>query len=122
MFKALRFLAGTFTSSDSNKYPTTLSKKWAVVSGIIAVLVSIPILSVLSSFFVSSGEIWSHLASTVLGDYITNSLLLIVGVSSGVVLLGVTLAWIITMCSFPGQMFLLHIHAQALSRVSTRPS
>ncbi len=105
MFKALRFLAGTFTSSDSNKYPTTLSKKWAVVSGIIAVLVSIPILSVLSSFFVSSGEIWSHLASTVLGDYITNSLLLIVGVSSGVVLLGVTLAWIITMCSFPGQKY-----------------
>lgn len=105
MFKALRFLAGTFTSSYSNKYPTTLSKKWAVVSGIIAVLVSIPILSVLSSFFVSSGEIWSHLASTVLGDYITNSLLLIVGVSSGVVLLGVTLAWIITMCSFPGQKY-----------------
>ncbi|MFY0699083.1 MAG: iron ABC transporter permease [Balneola sp.] len=105
MFKALRFLAGTFTSSESNKYPTTLSKKWAVVSGIIAVLVSIPILSVLSSFFVSSGEIWSHLASTVLGDYITNSLLLIVGVSSGVVLLGVTLAWIITMCSFPGQKY-----------------
>ncbi len=105
MFKALRFLAGTFTSSDSNKYPATLSKKWAVVSGIIAVLVSIPILSVLSSFFVSSGEIWSHLASTVLGDYITNSLLLIVGVSSGVVLFGVALAWIITMCSFPGQKY-----------------
>lgn len=105
MFKALRFLAGTFTSSDSNRYPTTLSKKWATVSGIIAILVSIPILSVLSSFFISSGEIWSHLASTVLGDYITNSLLLIIGVSAGVVLLGVSLAWIITMCSFPGQKY-----------------
>ena len=105
MFKALRFLAGTFTSSDSNKYPATLSKKWALVSGIIAVLVSIPILSVLSSFFVSSGEIWSHLASTVLGDYISNSLFLIIGVSTGVVLLGVTLAWVITMCSFPGQKY-----------------
>ncbi|XWN38103.1 MAG: iron ABC transporter permease [Balneola sp.] len=105
MFKALRFLAGTFTSTVSNKYPTTLSKKWAVVSGIIALLVSIPILSVLSSFFISSGEIWSHLASTVLGDYIINSLLLILGVSSGVVILGVTLAWIITMCKFPGQKY-----------------
>ena len=105
MFKAPRFLAGTFTSSDSNRYPTTLSKKWASISGIIAILVSIPILSVLSSFFISSGEIWRHLASTVLGDYITNSLLLIVGVSSGVVLLGVALAWIITMCNFPGQKY-----------------
>ncbi|HCT51500.1 MAG TPA: iron ABC transporter permease [Balneola sp.] len=105
MFKALRFLAGTFTSSDSNRYPTTLSKKWASISGIIAILVSIPILSVLSSFFISSGEIWRHLASTVLGDYITNSLLLIVGVSSGVVILGVALAWIITMCNFPGQKY-----------------
>jgi len=105
MFKAFRFLAGTFTSSDSNKYPITLSKKWAFISGLIALLVSIPILAVLSSFFVSSGEIWSHLAQTVLGDYISNSLLLIVGVSTGVILTGVSLAWIITMCSFPGQKY-----------------
>ncbi|MEP1307121.1 MAG: iron ABC transporter permease [Balneola sp.] len=105
MFKAFRFLAGTFTSSDINKYPTTLSKKWAFISGVIALLVSIPILAVLSSFFVSSGEIWSHLAETVLSDYISNSLLLIIGVSAGVVLTGVSLAWIITMCSFPGQKY-----------------
>lgn len=105
MFKAFRFLAGTFTSSETTKYPTTLSKKWAIISGIIAVLVSIPILAVLSSFFVSSGEIWSHLASTVLGDYVTNSFLLIVGVSIGVILTGVSLAWVITMCSFPGQKY-----------------
>ena len=105
MFKALRFLSGTFTSSENNRYPTTLSKKWAFVSGIIALLVSIPILAVLSSFFVSSGEIWSHLASTVLGDYITNSLFLIIGVSAGVIIIGVSLAWIITMCNFPGQKY-----------------
>jgi iron(III) transport system permease protein len=105
MFKAFRFLAGTFTSSDSSKYPISLSKKWAFISGIIALLVSIPILSVLSSFFVSSGEIWAHLASTVLGDYVTNSLLLIIGVSFGVTITGVSLAWIITMCNFPGQKY-----------------
>lgn len=105
MFKAFRFLAGTFTSSNTNKHPITLSKKWAFISGLIALLVSIPILAVLSSFFVSSGDIWSHLAETVLGDYISNSLLLIVGVSLGVILTGVSLAWIITMCSFPGQKY-----------------
>ncbi len=105
MFKALRYLAGTFSFSDSKNYPVTLSKKWALISAIIAVLVSIPILTVLSSFFVSSGEIWEHLASTVLGDYITNSFLLIIGVSLGVILVGVSLAWIITMCTFPGQKY-----------------
>lgn len=105
MINVFRFLAGTFTSSQNVKYPTTLSKKWAWISGIIAVLVSIPILAVLSSFFVSSGEIWNHLATTVLGDYVTNSFFLIIGVSIGVILTGVSLAWIITMCSFPGQKY-----------------
>ena len=78
MIKAFKFLAGTFTSSQNINYPTTLSKKWAWVSGIIAVLVSIPILAVLSSFFVSSGEIWDHLVDTVLGDYVANSFFLII--------------------------------------------
>jgi len=105
MSKAFQFLAGTFTSSKKTKYPVTLSKKWAVISGIIALFVSIPIITVLSSFFVSSGEIWSHLAETVLSDYISNSLILIIGVSFGVITTGVSLAWIITMCNFPGQKY-----------------
>lgn len=78
------------------------SKKWAISSAIIAFLVAIPIISVLSSFFLPTGEIWSHLVDTVLGDYIQNSLILIIGVSIGVTLVGVSLAWFITMCDFPG--------------------
>ena len=53
-------------------------------------------------YFVSSGDIWSHLASTVLPNYIMNSFWLMIGVGSGVFLIGVGSAWLVTMCSFPG--------------------
>ena len=105
MLKALKNLTGTYSKTPSYSRNISLSKKWAFISGFIALLVSIPILSVLSSFFISSGEIWSHLASTVLSSYVINSLILIVGVSTGVILIGVSLAWVITMCSFPGQKY-----------------
>ncbi|WP_020402174.1 ABC transporter permease subunit [Gracilimonas tropica] len=70
---------------------------------VIALLISIPILTVVFSIFTPSGDIWQHLASTVLGDYIRNSLWLIVGVSVGVIGIGVSSAWFITMCEFPGR-------------------
>jgi len=71
----------------------------------IALLISIPILTVVFSIFTPAGEIWSHLAETVLSDYIRNSLLLITGVTFGVILIGVSSAWLITMCEFPGRRF-----------------
>lgn len=70
---------------------------------VIALLISIPILTVVFSVFTPSGEIWNHLAETVLGDYVRNSLLLISGVSVGAILFGVSSAWLITMCEFPGR-------------------
>ena len=48
-------------------------------------------------------EVWAHLASIVLGDYITNTLLLMFGVGVGTCLLGVGPAWLTAMCRFPGQ-------------------
>ncbi|NET35123.1 MAG: iron ABC transporter permease [Cyanothece sp. SIO1E1] len=68
----------------------------------IALLVSAPVLFVLSSIFSDSGEIWRHLATTVLPRYIINSFELMIGVGSGVVVIGVSTAWLVTMCRFPG--------------------
>jgi iron(III) transport system permease protein len=79
------------------------SSAWSIATLLIALLVAIPILSVASNmFFASSGDIWSHLAATVLPDYVKNSLWLMVGVGSGVFVIGVGTAWLVTMCSFPG--------------------
>lgn len=69
----------------------------------IALLISIPILTVIFSVFTPAGEVWSHLAETVLDDYVLNSLMLISGVSLGVILFGVSSAWLITMTDFPGR-------------------
>lgn len=79
------------------------SPKWTFLSMAIAVLISIPILTVIFSIFTPAGEIWRHLANTVLDDYILNSVLLIFGVSFGVIVLGVSSAWLITMTDFPGR-------------------
>ncbi|WP_292751765.1 ABC transporter permease [Methylophaga sp. UBA4204] len=62
-----------------------------------------PVAVVLAHVFVPSGDIWQHLSSTVLPDYIRNSLLLMLGVAMGTLLIGVTTAWLTTMCQFPGR-------------------
>lgn len=70
----------------------------------IAAILGIPILSVAANlFFGGSSDTWSHLASTVLSSYIANTLYLCVGVSIGVVIIGVSTAWLVSMHSFPGR-------------------
>lgn len=75
---------------------------WALLVTTIAIGIATPILVILSSVFMQSGDVWSHLAATVLPRYLTNSLWLMLGVGVGVLLLGVSTAWFVTMCRFPG--------------------
>jgi iron(III) transport system permease protein len=64
-----------------------------------------PILVVLSSLATPSLDIWVHLWRTYLLELVWNTLALIVGVGLGVLLLGTGLAWLVTMCCFPGRRF-----------------
>jgi iron(III) transport system permease protein len=68
----------------------------------IALLIVMPIGVVLSSLWSNSGAVWQHLASTVLPTYILNSIALMLGVGLGVVAIGVSTAWLVTACQFPG--------------------
>ena len=79
-----------------------LPSGWAIATWVVAVLVFLPVLVVLGSVFADAGEVWSHLAETVLSKYILNSLLLMVGVGIGVTVIGVSAAWLVVMCRFPG--------------------
>lgn len=92
-------LPGTFFRKDKSHG----SAVWNFLTVGIALLISIPVFTILATIFIPAGEIWSHLASTVLPDYVTNSLILMLGVGTGVFILGVGTAWIVTMCKFPGQ-------------------
>jgi iron(III) transport system permease protein len=51
-------------------------------------------------------ELWQHLIATQLGDLLRNTLVLLLGVAIGVAALGVSLAWLTTMCEFPGRRWL----------------
>jgi len=75
-----------------------------VIATLIGVLVSLPVLSVGANLLAGdTGSTWSHLASTVLPEYVINSLLLSLGVGLGVALLGVSTAWFTAMTDFPGR-------------------
>ncbi len=78
---------------------------WTVGVLLVALAVALPILTVAAFVLAPSGEVWAHLAATVLGDYVINSLLLIAGVGAGTLVLGVATAWFTSMCDFPGRRF-----------------
>ena len=70
---------------------------------VIAGLFAIPVFSVLVNVFAPGSGVWRHLADTVLGSYVANTLWLVLGVGIGVVFGGVGTAWLVTMCRFPGR-------------------
>ncbi len=76
------------------------------VAVIVALLAGLPVASVGLNIFVGgTSATWSHLAQTVLPEYILNSLWLSLGVGIGVGTLGVTTAWLTAMHDFPGRRF-----------------
>jgi iron(III) transport system permease protein len=77
---------------------------WAALG--IAALVVAPILAVVGNIFGPGQSTWAHLVSTVLPGYLVNTALLLVGVTWGVVSIGVLSAWIVTAYRFPGQRIL----------------
>jgi iron(III) transport system permease protein len=76
---------------------------WQLIALGAAGAVALPVLVVLTNLLAPSGEIWAHLASTVLSDYLWNTAMLALGVGAGVLVIGVGTAWLVSMCRFPGQ-------------------
>lgn len=78
---------------------------WRLGLIVTAVLIAMPVLVVAASLLQPFSSVWQHLIDTVLVDYISNSLLLMLGVGCGTFILGVSSAWITAMCDFPGRRF-----------------
>jgi iron(III) transport system permease protein len=76
---------------------------WTFSTLLVALIVALPILSIPWLALFPEENIWPHLASTVLPGYVTTTLLLMLGVTFGVFTMGVTSAWLVTMCRFPGR-------------------
>lgn len=93
-------------TNDSERRWTGRTRRpsgWSLAVVLIAILISVPVLVVLASVLAPAGDTWRHLATTLLPEYIRNSLSLMVGVGSGTLLIGVASAWLVTMCRFPGR-------------------
>lgn len=72
---------------------------------LIALLLMLPILSVLANLLEPDQGSWAHLSQTLLPRYLMNSLLLVLGVGLLVPLIGSATAWLTTLCRFPGDRF-----------------
>jgi iron(III) transport system permease protein len=76
---------------------------WALGCVALAFPLLLPIAIVAASVFAPAGEAWSHLASTVLPEYVRTTLVLLAVVLAGVCLVGVSTAWCVTAFEFPGR-------------------
>ncbi len=76
---------------------------WRAASLLVVLVVSAPVLVLAAAWLAPAGEIWRHLADTLLGELLVNTLVLMFGVGAGVFALGVGLAWLTAMCDFPGR-------------------
>ncbi|MBV6633109.1 MAG: iron ABC transporter permease [Alphaproteobacteria bacterium] len=70
---------------------------------LVALVMGVPIAVVLSRLTIPADDIWSHLTDTVLGLYVSNSLLLVLGTTVGSLIVGVGCAWLVASCAFPGR-------------------
>ncbi len=73
-----------------------------VATGVLALLVLLPIASVLSSLFDTGRGALTHLAATILPELVLNTLGLVVMVGIGTAVVGTGTAWLVSACRFPG--------------------
>ncbi|MBO3277532.1 ABC transporter permease [Pseudomonas schmalbachii] len=79
---------------------------WYPIVFAIAALVVLPLSVLALSWAEIDGEIWQHLWDTQMPRLLGNTAVLVLGVGVGVTVLGVSLAWLTSLCEFPGRRWL----------------
>ncbi|MDO6461685.1 iron ABC transporter permease [Granulosicoccaceae sp. 1_MG-2023] len=69
----------------------------------LAALIALPVITVFLAWFSPDPELWAHLRDTLLPEMLLNSVLLCLWVAAGCLLLGVSLAWLVSRYAFPGR-------------------
>lgn len=75
--------------------------QWIVIVSALLVLAPLSVLAF--AWREPAWDIWQHLGDTLLSQLVVNTFRLVVGVSIGTLLLGVSLAWLTGACDFPGR-------------------
>ncbi|TVR45717.1 MAG: iron ABC transporter permease [Planctomycetota bacterium] len=81
-----------------------LTNPWTWASLVVMGMVLVPLLFVGVALFQGDPDgDWAHIVEYKLREVIVNSLILCLGVGSIAALIGVSCAWLVTMCQFPGR-------------------
>jgi len=80
-----------------------LFDRWTIGTVLVAALIATPLIAVVALALTPSADVWPHLVNTVLGNYISTTLQLVLGVSLGTMVIGTGTAWLVTICRFPGR-------------------
>ncbi len=83
--------------------PRDINPLWLLPAILLAIILVAPILTIFNIAFYPEENIWPHLYATVLGGYISDTLVLIIGVGAACLFIGVSTAWLVTMYNFPGR-------------------
>lgn len=78
---------------------------WILITVVAALTVALPLIAVTVMALQPTGEVMEHIASTLLLRLLGNSAILVVGVGTGTLVLGVSLAWLTASCNYPGSRF-----------------
>ncbi|MEM8684393.1 MAG: iron ABC transporter permease [Pseudomonadota bacterium] len=89
-----------------NNSLSVASRLWQLAAILLAALVIAPIAAVALAALLPADAAWQHIASTVLPDYLRNTLLLMVLVGGIAGCLGIATAWLVATCRFPGRSWL----------------
>ncbi len=76
---------------------------WKTSSGVITLLLVLPILAIFYTALGESSDLFSHLLATVMPTYISNTVKLVAGVLVLSLFLGVPSAWLMAMCKLPSE-------------------
>ena len=75
--------------------------QWSLLTVTIALFVAIPLFSILFNLFSGVGEMWNHIVSHYLFDFISNSFILIIGTGLLTFFFGTSCAWFVSQYKFP---------------------
>ncbi len=77
------------------------SNRWSLITLFVVFLIALPILTIIFKLFEGPGESWVHIVKNLLGQYVSNSVYLLLICSVLVLLFGVTTSWLVARYEFP---------------------
>jgi len=69
---------------------------------VFVIIFLVPVVFIFLNIFSDSSEVWLHIQTYLLEDYVVNSLIIVIFVATFTVVIGTSLAWIVSMYEFPG--------------------